>query len=119
MLYRSLPRGSKLLVPFLKYVVKPIVLFVGWWSIDKIRKVSAPCLLLSGLKDELIPPSHMKLLYEARASSTGMPSSSGDVQFVEFPNGKHNDLFLSKGYVSSIEQFMKLTIKRRTQVEVV
>lgn len=118
MIYRTLPRGSKLLVPFLKYVVKPVVLFVGWWSIDRIRKVAAPTLLLSGLRDELVPPSHMKSLYEVSQLSSRLSGCERDVQFVEFPQGKHNDLFLAKGYAQHIDQFMKAALKRR-QVEVV
>lgn len=111
MIERSFPRGSVVLTPFLKYVVKPIVLFVGWWSIDVVRKVSCPILFLSGSKDELVPPSHVKALHSVAAAS----GRSSHIQLVEFPQGKHNDTFTMKGYPHAIEQFVKDVLRKQQQ----
>lgn len=115
MLQRSFPRAAWFLVPFLKYVVKPVVLFVGWWSVDTVRKIQCPMLFLSGAKDELVPPAHVKALHEVALIS----KQSDLVQFVEFPLGKHNDLFIAKGYTQSIDSFVKSALRRRQAIEVV
>jgi pimeloyl-ACP methyl ester carboxylesterase len=114
LLQRLIPRASVVVVPLLKHVVKPIVMFVGWWSIDRVCRVSTPLLFLSGKKDELIPPHHIKSLHAAAERS----KKSDFIQLVEFPHGKHNDLFVAPGYTQSIEAFVREAMRKR-QVHVV
>lgn len=114
LLERLLPRGSAIVVPLLKHVVKPVVMFVGWWSIDRVGRVTTPILFLSGKKDEMIPPCQTKSLHAAAERS----KKSDLVQLVEFPHGKHNDLFVAPGYAQSIEAFTREAMRKR-QVQVV
>jgi fermentation-respiration switch protein FrsA (DUF1100 family) len=66
-------------------------------------QISEPVLFLSGLKDEMVPPSHMRRLYIAAQRNSGYRS------FVEFPHGMHMDTWMRGGehYWKSIESFMK------------
>ncbi|TPX30094.1 hypothetical protein SmJEL517_g06257 [Synchytrium microbalum] len=85
-----------------------------------------PILMLSGLKDELVPPSHMHALASiARASRKGIVVDEsmatvvvGDktelpklvvdeqgVRFVSFKEGKHNDTCIAPGYMDAIEKW--------------
>lgn len=97
---RGLPNASPYVLPLLKHVIKPIVLFIGWWSIDKIRKLTVPILLLSGSKDEIVPPVQMHRLYQAA-------SQSKLKRFCDFDKGHHNDLCTKEGYTEHIGIFMK------------
>lgn len=108
-LERAAPQAAWCLIPFLQRFVKPLIMFVGWWSEDIIRKVSCPLLFLSGSRDELVPQSQMKRLHEVAVLS----AKSSYVQFVDFPMGKHNDLFTMKGYCQAIETFVKEVLSRR------
>ncbi|RWS26529.1 alpha/beta hydrolase domain-containing protein 13-like protein [Leptotrombidium deliense] len=67
-------------------------------SLSKISQVSVPTLFLSGLADELIPPSMMHSLYE----------SSGSIlkQFKSFDNGTHNFTWRCKDYYSVLNLFL-------------
>ncbi|CAM6024488.1 unnamed protein product [Sphagnum balticum] len=74
-----------------------------WRTIDLVTDISEPVLFLSGLKDEMVPPSHMRRLYIAARKNSGYRS------FVEFPHGMHMDTWMRGGehYWKSIESFMK------------
>jgi pimeloyl-ACP methyl ester carboxylesterase len=74
-----------------------------WRTIDLVTDISEPVLFLSGLKDEMVPPSHMRRLYIAAQRNSGYRS------FVEFPHGMHMDTWMRGGehYWKSIESFMK------------
>lgn len=71
------------------------------WPSEKtlpgIRKV--PILFLSGAKDELVPPSHMKKLFEVCASEWKV--------WKELPNGTHNDTCAEENYFEYIDEFIK------------
>ena len=108
-LERAAPQAAWCLIPFLQRFVKPLIMFVGWWSEDVIRKVSCPLLFLSGARDEIVPQVQMKRLHEVAVLS----AKSSYVQFVDFPMGKHNDLFTMKGYCQAIETFVKEVLSRR------
>jgi fermentation-respiration switch protein FrsA (DUF1100 family) len=45
--------------------VKAVILHNHWPSLARIPLITAPVLFISGLKDELVPPSQMDRLYEA------------------------------------------------------
>ncbi|KAI6250238.1 hypothetical protein HI914_01177 [Erysiphe necator] len=76
-----------------------------WASEDYLPSISkVPILFLSGLKDEIVPPDHMRRLFEiCRSTKIWKP----------FPDGDHNSSVLQAGYFESIEDFIKnLDIKK-------
>lgn len=71
-----------------------------WESEQTLAKVgdqSIPILFLSGLRDEIVPPSMMKALYEL------CPTKK---VWKEFPNGDHNSTVAEPGYFDAIWQFL-------------
>ncbi|GAB4838006.1 Alpha/beta hydrolase domain-containing protein wav2, variant 2 [Ancistrocladus abbreviatus] len=74
-----------------------------WCTIDIIGQVRQPILFLSGLEDEMVPPSHMKMLYANAAAR------NEHCIFVEFPTGMHMDTWLSGGdhYWRTVQQFIQ------------
>lgn len=70
-------------------------------SIGAIRDM--PILFLSGLADEMIPPAHMKALYQIAKKVSG----GRYVQFEAFDDGAHNDTCMQSGYFERIAQFIK------------
>jgi len=63
---------------------------------------SLPILMLSGLCDEVIPPKHMKGLWDA-AHPNG---SKREGMFEEFAKGSHNDTWDQPGYWDAIHRFI-------------
>ncbi|CAM0137934.1 bem46 protein, variant [Umbelopsis sp. WA50703] len=73
---------------------------LNWPSESSMRQiVKTPILFLSGKKDELVPPSHMRTLYEIS------PTRATKV-WKEFANGTHNDTCIQQGYFSAIRDFL-------------
>ncbi|EEB05749.1 esterase/lipase [Schizosaccharomyces japonicus yFS275] len=71
-----------------------------WPSKTRIKKIDkVPVLFLSAESDELVPPSHMKLLFAA--------SKSPKKQFRSFRNVHHNDTCLAQGYFQVIADFLQ------------
>ncbi|KAF9349349.1 hypothetical protein BGX34_001847 [Mortierella sp. NVP85] len=71
-----------------------------WDSENMIQKIERlPVLFLSGLKDELVPPAHMKELHK-------LLKSTGESVWREFPDGTHNDTCLKRGYFEAIKGFL-------------
>ncbi|KAL6708667.1 bem46 protein, variant [Coniothyrium glycines] len=69
-----------------------------WPSEDNLPLItSIPILFLSGLKDEIIPPTHMSRLYQVCKSPK---------VWKELPNGSHNDTVAEPGYFQYIEDFL-------------
>ncbi|KAM0253970.1 hypothetical protein ACHAQJ_007039 [Trichoderma viride] len=64
--------------------------------LPSINKV--PILFLSGLQDEIVPPSHMTLLYNV--------STSFSKTWKTFPGGDHNSSVLEEGYFEAISDFI-------------
>ncbi|KAI9296224.1 alpha/beta-hydrolase [Neoconidiobolus thromboides FSU 785] len=94
--FLSLPKLIPCVMPTLKYLT--FLCHQIWDSEKSIRNIqSLPTLFLSGAKDSLIPPSHMKSLYDQ------LPSNKK--QFQSFPNGDHNDTFLAPEYFKEMEAF--------------
>ena len=91
--------GGKVLSAILRYFIKPLVIQIHWRSIDRIPQVGVPILFLSGLKDELVPPSHMKKLFE---NAIRAPFK----RFVAFETGKHNDLCGKDGFFGQVGKFV-------------
>ncbi|KAJ4394607.1 bem46 protein, variant [Gnomoniopsis smithogilvyi] len=67
--------------------------------IAHINKV--PILFLSGLQDEIVPPSHMRRLYEL--------SQAPNKIFKPLPHGDHNSSVLEDGYFEAIADFIAST----------
>lgn len=65
-------------------------------------QVKQPILFLSGLQDEMVPPSHMQMLYAKAAVH------NKQCIFVDFPTGMHMDTWLSGGdhYWRTIQDFL-------------
>lgn len=68
-----------------------------------LLQVKQPILFLSGLQDELVPPVHMRLLYEKAIEH------NSECLFVDFPNGMHMDTWYSGGdrYWRTINLFLQ------------
>ncbi|MCJ1371746.1 hypothetical protein MMC20_002965 [Loxospora ochrophaea] len=65
-------------------------------TLPKITKI--PILFISGLKDEIVPPSHMKELYSLCRAETKI--------WKEIPNGSHNDSVVEPHYFEYIVNFI-------------
>ncbi|TFK34690.1 Alpha/Beta hydrolase protein [Crucibulum laeve] len=87
-----------------------------WDSISKVPLIPAttPILMLSGLKDDLVPKEHMRALWEAVAKR-GEKKTSGGVdykagleraKYMEFANGGHNDTCVQPGYWNAVAEFV-------------
>lgn len=72
----------------------------NWNSESLIDKIDSnvPILFLNGSLDEIVPPAHMKRLFEL--------CNSQEKQFVEFLRGHHNDTILQIGYWEAISDFL-------------
>jgi len=83
-----------------------------WDSEQAITQiVNIPILFLSGKLDELVPPIHMKKLYEISLNSRSVKQlNSNDVLFKEFSKGSHNDTCLQRHYFAYILDFIKVQI---------
>ncbi|OAA78186.1 BEM46 family protein [Akanthomyces lecanii RCEF 1005] len=57
-----------------------------------------PTLFISGLQDEIVPPSHMKRLFEISAAPSKI--------WKPLPGGDHNSSVLEEGYFEAIKEFV-------------
>ncbi|KAK7510714.1 BEM46 family protein [Phyllosticta citriasiana] len=77
-----------------------------WPSEDVLPQIqNIPILFMSGLKDEMIPPSHMSKLFDICVSR-------GKV-WREFANGGHNDTVAEPLYFEYIEEFLRSQVINR------
>lgn len=75
-----------------------------WPSEDTLPQIKdIPILFLSGLKDEIIPPTHMSRLYKVCRSPK---------VWKELPNGSHNDTVAEPRYFQYIEDFLSEFVAR-------
>lgn len=105
-----IPHALPLLSPF------AFLCHQKWHSISKVSKISpeTPILMLSGLKDEIVPKEQMRMLFEAFAKRGEATTSGGKeyktgierVKYLEFPQGGHNDTCVQDGYWTAIAQFI-------------
>jgi fermentation-respiration switch protein FrsA (DUF1100 family) len=87
-----------------------------WDSASKIPLIPStmPILMLSGVRDEIVPKDHMKRLWEAVAKRGEKKKLNGSeyktglerAKYIEFENGRHNDTCAQPGYWSAIAEFM-------------
>lgn len=111
--FTSILDMAGVLLPFLKWFIGGTgskcpkilnsVVRSPWSTIDIIGQVKQPILFISGLRDEMVPPAHMKLLYAKAAAH------NKQCYFVEFPTGMHMDTWLAGGddYWNTIRQFFQ------------
>ena len=57
-----------------------------------------PILFLSGSKDALVPPSHVKQLHKIAKRG----------KIVHFKDGDHNTTIMQPGYFEALEDFLRL-----------
>lgn len=70
--------------------LKKRFLRIRWESIQRVQDLEVPMLFLTGEKDEMIPPSHSRMLH-ARAEKSRLRRN------VVFPEGQHNDTWEKGG----------------------
>ncbi|QIX00036.1 hypothetical protein AMS68_005553 [Peltaster fructicola] len=96
--FLSIAKMIPAVMPAAKYLIP---LCHEYWrselTIPKITKV--PILFLSGLRDEIVPPSHMLGLFKLARSKA--------VMWKELPNGDHNSTVIEPGYFAYIEDFLR------------
>lgn len=82
--------------------VKKFVLTNHWDSVKRIERVQTPILFISGLKDELVPPEHMQILYDAAKESILREK-------LMIGGGTHNETWAlgGKKYFESISNFIR------------
>ncbi len=79
-------------LPFLNFqVVKKYCLRLKWDTHEWVRLIQCPVLLLSGLKDEIVPSHHMETLKKI------CDEHKIKAQLVTFPEGTHNDTWVVGG----------------------
>lgn len=121
--FTSILDMAGVLLPFLKWFIggtgskcPKILNFLvrsRWGTIDIIGQVKQPILFISGLRDEMVPPAHMKILYAKAAAY------NKQCYFVEFPTGMHMDTWLVGGdvYWNTIRQFIERHVSGRRHEE--
>ncbi|XP_007012712.2 PREDICTED: protein bem46 isoform X1 [Theobroma cacao] len=121
--FTSILDMAGVLLPFLKWFIggpgtkgPKILNFLvrsPWSTIDIIGQVKQPILFLSGLQDEMVPSSHMQMLYAKAAAH------NRQCLFVEFPAGMHMDTWLAGGdhYWRTIQQFFEQHVPEKKQNE--
>ncbi|XP_072971346.1 alpha/beta hydrolase domain-containing protein WAV2 isoform X1 [Typha angustifolia] len=116
--FTSILDMAGIMLPFLKWFIggsassgpKVLNFLVRspWSTIDIIGQVKQPILFLSGLQDELVPPSHMQILYDKHVEH------NRQCMFVDFPSGMHMDTWISGGdrYWRTIQLYLdsKMTL---------
>lgn len=82
-----------------------------WASEETLPKITAkiPILFLSGLKDEIVPASMMRTLYEICNVKTKV--------WRTFENGSHNATVAEPGYFDAIWEFLVQEVQDRTSGE--
>ncbi|KAK3694942.1 Alpha/Beta hydrolase protein [Podospora appendiculata] len=69
-----------------------------WPSDSLMPSIKVPTLFLSGLQDEIVPPIHMKRLYDLSTAPIKI--------WKPLPGGDHNSSVLEEGYFETIADFM-------------
>ncbi|CAG8786146.1 10313_t:CDS:2, partial [Dentiscutata erythropus] len=95
--FLSIPKVIPHIAPKLRYLT--FLCSEIWPSESYITKLQTiPILFLSGLKDEVVPPQHMKILYD-------LANTSGGKMFQEIENGSHYDTVSQSDYFPKIGEF--------------
>jgi len=97
--FTSIPEIARIIFPF-----KPVRCIPVWFYKNQFKsrwkccQLSQPTLFLSGLEDQLIPPSMMTELYTA----CGAPVK----RLARFPGGTHNETWAARDYYQTINYFL-------------
>ncbi|KAF2645663.1 BEM46 family protein-like protein [Massarina eburnea CBS 473.64] len=76
-----------------------------WPSEELMQHITdTPILFLSGLRDEIVPPAHMKKLFQVCRSEPRI--------WRELANGSHNDTVVEAGYFGYVENFLSEHVAR-------
>ncbi|KAM0037303.1 putative peptidase S9, prolyl oligopeptidase, catalytic domain, alpha/Beta hydrolase [Helianthus debilis subsp. tardiflorus] len=114
--FTSILDMAGVLLPFLKWFIggstskgPKILNFVvrsPWSTIDVVGQIKQPILFLSGLRDEMVPPFHMEMLYAKAAAH------NKKCIFVDFPTGMHMDTWLAGGdhYWKTVGTFLQQNV---------
>ncbi|KAK1314483.1 hypothetical protein QJS10_CPA06g02462 [Acorus calamus] len=99
--FTSILDMAGILLPFLKWFIGGsstkgfkilnCVVRSPWNTIDVVGEIKQPILFLSGLQDEMVPPSHMRMLYDKAIEQNRR------CLFIDFPSSMHMDTWLSGG----------------------
>eukprot|EP01038_Epipyxis_sp_PR26KG_P012548 gene12548-16827_t len=89
--------------------LKSLILKIGWHSDEKVKSLEQPMLFISGDSDELVPPSHMKKLYDAASNSIYK-------EFYSVSGGKHNDTWhrAGKDYYKTMKRYFDDYIRKNS-----
>ncbi|KEQ78176.1 alpha/beta hydrolase BEM46/Esterase/lipase/thioesterase [Aureobasidium namibiae CBS 147.97] len=102
--FLSIKKMIPSVIPAAKYLT-PLCHQV-WPSEEMIPQITnVPVLFLSGLQDEIVPPSHMKRLFDICQSEPKI--------WKEFPYGDHNNTVAEAGYFHSIQDFIDKPVVHR------
>ena len=106
--FTSIADMAGIIFPPLRWAVRPrwspvrSLIRNNWESLRRVKELppDAPVLFVSSGRDELVPPSHMRALFE------GCPSDAKD--WVYYPNGGHMDLWFhnAPGYWRRLSDFI-------------
>ncbi|KAJ2777040.1 bem46 protein, variant [Coemansia javaensis] len=97
--FLSIPKLIPSVLPVLKYVT--FLSSEKWHSDSAIQQIAGvPILFLSGLQDELVPPPHMRKLYEL--ASRNADEKRVAVTWEEFERGTHNDTCVQPDYFDRV-----------------
>lgn len=96
---------------FYALLISKVHLIALWF--DHLLQIKQPILFLSGMRDEMIPPSQMQMLYAKAAVHNRR------CVFVQFPNGMHMDTWLAGGdlYWRTIQQFLQGHVPEKKEDE--
>jgi len=96
--FTSIPDMIDVVMPWLRYFKS--LCTNKWNTKEYISKVTVPVLLLSGLKDELVPSHMMKELYN-------LAEDAASRQLSEFADGHHMDTFTQPGYYDVVRNWLQ------------
>jgi len=97
--FTSIPDMVDVVLPWVA-PLKSLVLRISWSSLSLIPRITCPILFISGLRDELVPPQHMRRLHDAATKSIHRVWHG-------VPLGTHNDTsMVDPHYVSTFKAFM-------------
>jgi fermentation-respiration switch protein FrsA (DUF1100 family) len=97
------------LMPYIARL-KPLVLRIKWDNDVKVKSAKQPILFISGDSDELVPPFHMKKLFDTA-------HVSAHKEFFSVSGGTHNDTWLKAGskWYSKLKEFLDNGLKGDTK----
>ncbi|KAG0690341.1 hypothetical protein C6P40_003159 [Pichia californica] len=103
--FLSIPK----VVPYIFPLLSPFSFICSeiWNSEEDVKKINPdiPCLFLSGTEDEIVPPKHMKVLYDTISESSDKDRTG--VKIWRDFKANHNNTIVSPGYWDTWEQFAK------------